>query len=84
MANSIIFSFIDEPLVLIINNFTRILNANSIQSGFSTSNDMLSLATEVYYEIDGQIRASILIFEEKAFLGLWFELLRRNGVMDNK
>ena len=53
-------------------------NTNVISTGFSPSNEMLSLPTEVYYEIFGQIRASILNFKGKAFLGLWFELWRRN------
>ena len=53
-------------------------STNVISTGFGPSNEMLSLATEVYYETYGQIRASILVFEGKAFLGIWFELWRRN------
>lgn len=61
-----------------MNNFTGMLNTDSIKSGFSTSNELLSLPTEVFYEIDGQIRASILVFDGKHFLGLWLSLLRRD------
>jgi hypothetical protein len=60
-------------------DFDEILNSNSNPNGFCPTNDEVTEITEVYREIDGQIRTTIQAFSGEIFLGVWFEMRRRRN-----
>ncbi len=60
-------------------DFDEIQNSTSSPNGFCPTNDEVTEITEVYREIDGQIRTTIQTFEGKTFLGVWFEMRRQRN-----